>query len=376
MISRTLLRASAGIAAIGFAIMSAHASQICTGADFNGDRKSDALWHNAISGENYVFLMNGAAVLSDSNYTNSVPDMTWKVAATGDFDGDGRADIFWRRANGDNYIFFMDGTTVKANSTYTNSVPDANWEIAGAGDFNGDGKVDVLWRNASTGENYIFLMNGGTVLASSNFINSVPDTRWNVAGVGDFNGDGKSDILWRHASTGENYIYFMNGTTVLGSSTYTDQVTDTNWGVAGVGDFNGDGKADILWRNASTGEDYIFFMNGATVLGSSTYTNTVPDMNWKIVDVGDHDNDGKSDILWRNTATGENYVFFMNGTSVLSSSGYTNAVPDPSWGLAPVFEVSLLLGVSVNRIPCQPVDLSSAVNLIVSLFVPTASSLP
>ena len=97
----------------------------------------------------------------------------------------------------------------------------------------------------------------------------------------DFNGDGKTDILWRNTSTGDNYIYFMDGTTVLGTSGYTYTVPLV-WTVGSTADFNGDGKADILWRNTSTGDNYIYFMDGTTVLGTSGYTATVP-LNWSVV---------------------------------------------------------------------------------------------
>ena len=73
----------------------------------------------------------------------------------------------------------------------------------------------------------------------------------------DFNGDCKSDIVWRNAATGQNYLYFMNGTTILGAEGYIRTVADQNWQVAGVGDFDGDGKADILWRNSATGQNYL-----------------------------------------------------------------------------------------------------------------------
>jgi len=54
----------------------------------------------------------------------------------------------------------------------------------------------------------------------------------------DFNGDCKSDVLWRNTSTGENYFYFMNGLTIAAQGPVYP-VADQAWQVAGIGDFNG-----------------------------------------------------------------------------------------------------------------------------------------
>jgi len=242
-----------------------------------------------------------------------------------DFNADGRSDILWRKNNGDNYVFLMNGTSVLGGSNYTNSVPESGWQVVGTGDFDGDGNTDILWRKASSGENYIFLMNGVAVKPGSNYINSVA-VPWTVAGTGDFDGDGKADILWRNTVSGEDYVFLMNGTSVKAGSNYINAV-DTNWQIVGTGDFDGDGKSDILWRNAA-GDNYVFLMNGTSVKASSGYTNTVG-APWAVAGVGDFDGDGKADILWRNSSLGENFIFFMNGTAELGSSGYTNSVAAP-----------------------------------------------
>src|SRR5205807_1043016 len=178
----------------------------------------------------------------------------------------------------------MNGTAIAGEGSLR-AVADQNWQIAGIGDFDGDGKADVLWRNSSTGENYVYLMNG-TTIAGEGFLRTVADLNWKVVGIGDFNGDGKADILWRNVSTGENYIYLMNGTTILGTEGSIRTLADLNWHVAGVGDFDGDGRADIVWRNASTGENYIYPMNGTTILGTEGYIRTVMDLNWQVAGVG------------------------------------------------------------------------------------------
>jgi Cysteine-rich secretory protein family/FG-GAP-like repeat len=152
----------------------------------------------------------------------------------------------------------MNGTTSSSSSGSLGSVA-TDWTIQGVGDFNGDGKTDILWRHTS-GAAHIWLMNGTTSSSSSGSPGSVA-TDWTIQGVGDFNGDSKTDILWRHTS-GVVHIWFMNGTTI-GSSGSPGSVA-TDWTIQGVGDFNGDAKADILWRHIS-GVVYIWLMNGTSI---------------------------------------------------------------------------------------------------------------
>jgi FG-GAP-like repeat len=75
----------------------------------------------------------------------------------------------------------------------------------------------------------------------------------------DFDGDGKADILWRH-SNGQVYIWLMDG--LAGQDQGSQGQIDLAWQIAEAGDFDGDGKADILWRHSTTGQVNIWLMNG------------------------------------------------------------------------------------------------------------------
>ncbi len=286
--------------------------------DFNGDGYSDIFWRDN-SGNMAIWEMNGGTILNPSNSgLGSVPT-TWSVVGQRDFNGDGKADILWRNTTtGDLAIWEMSGTTIlNPSNSGLGSVP-TTWSIVGTGDFNGDGYADILWRDTA-GDLAIWEMNGTTILNPSNSgLGNVP-TNWSVVGVGDFNGDGKADILWRNNTNGNVAIWLMNGTTVLNSSTATFGNMPASWFVAGTGDFNGDGNSDIFWEDTS-GNLAIWEMNGTTILNpSATGVGSLPTV-WSAAVTGDFNGDGKSDILWTDTS-GDLAIWYMNGTAISSGAG-------------------------------------------------------
>ena len=298
--------------------------------DFDGDGRSDLLWRHSVSGEDYLWFMNGTQI-GTHGPTDTLADQDWKVSGVGDFNGDAKADIVWRNTATDRVdVWLMDGTTVLASAPVF-TLSDPNWKIVGTGDFDGDGSSDILWRNAATGENYLWFMQG-TTLASSGGTLTLSDLDWKVVGTADFNGDAKADIAWRNAATGQVYVWLMDGAAITSSgSVFT--LADPNWQVAGTGDFNGNGRSDLLWRNSVTGEVYVWFMNG-TAIASSASVFTLADQAWQIAGTGDYDGNDKADIVWRNASTGEVYVWLMDGATI-ASHGSTFVLSDLDWQIVP-----------------------------------------
>jgi sugar lactone lactonase YvrE len=285
-------------------------------SDTTGNGKSDLVWR-ASDGGFAVWDMNAGAL---TGFFYGIVDNAWQIVATGDFDGDGHADLFWRRTDGATYLWFMKGT-YPVGFVNTGVVPLEYTPVAIA-DFDGNGKADVMFRR-SNGQNYLWLMSDGLITSQGFFGGTLP-LEWVVQGADDLDGDGRADIVWRNTNTGEVYVWTMNGLTVAGAAPVLPTLT-LDWQIQGLADFDADGKADIQWRH-TTGNNYLFTMNGATVKAYIEQADVGPE--WVIQGFGDFNADGFADIVYRHATTGEVVVWLMqvNAPTAAPSLGNPGAI--------------------------------------------------
>jgi methionine-rich copper-binding protein CopC len=323
-------------------------------------------WRVEVFDKSSTTASNGRSTSAWNCFTT--PSLAPKV----DFNGDGKPDIIWRNYSSDpldpnagrTTIWFMDGATW--NGGYADVLPavkDPNWSIVGVADFDGDGQPDLLWRNTSSdpanpdsGRATIWYMDGATWNGGfSEVTPTLKDQNWVIVGVADFNNDNSPDIVWRNISSdpldpnaGRTAIWYMTGPTWNGGyAEVLPEVKDQNWSIVGLADFNGDGKTDLLWRNTSTdpgnpdaGRVAIWYMEGATWNGGyGEVMPTVKDQNWHILAIRDFDNDGNSDLVWRNTTSDpfdlnqyRTTVWFMTGATWNGNWGdLLPPLKDPNW---------------------------------------------
>jgi hypothetical protein len=130
----------------------------------------------------------------------------------------------------------MDGATVTGTDMLPYFAPASGWSIVGVGDLNGDGKPDIIWRNTSTGVNVVWYMNGVTLIGSP-FLPPEPDQTWTIAGVSDLNNDANPDIIWRNIgpgpNAGQNRVWYMNGLTNTGVGVLPFLDTALGWKMEG-----------------------------------------------------------------------------------------------------------------------------------------------
>jgi probable HAF family extracellular repeat protein len=257
--------------------------------DFNGDGKPDILLRHSTEGLLAVWFMDGvnmtgAALLNPSN----IDDPDWQVAGVADFNGDLKPDLLWRHATqGLLAVWYLDGINLTGASLLNPSgIADLAWRLEGTADFNGDNKPDLVWRHATQGLLAAWLMDGVNLTAASLFNPSaIDDLTWKIAGFADFNNDNKTDIVWRHDTQNTLAVWMLDGLNLSSAALLSPPaVTDSNWLIAGFADYNGDGKTDVLWRHATNGAMAAWLMNGVTLTSASaTNPPSLGDNNWLIV---------------------------------------------------------------------------------------------
>jgi hypothetical protein len=268
--------------------------------------------------------------------TVTVQQLGFNPAAVTDLDGDGLSDLVWQyRPTGQLASWTMRGNLVGSTQWLnTPGVADPAWRIAGTGDINGDGFADLVWQNSNDGTTSAWLMRGKDVLGASVLNYSPVNPSWKIRGIADLNGDGKADIVWQH-DAGWLAVWLMNGYTATATLYLSvPRMVDRSWVIAGAGDVNSDGRADLVWQNQADGRLGVWLMNGATVIDQRTLSTFTADLNWKIHGVGDVSGDGVADLLWQNEATGALGVWYLNVNSVVGQWNLSiQKVTDLGWNM-------------------------------------------
>jgi len=249
--------------------------------------QSEVLWHNPSTGELSAWVLDGQGHVTDIQTLSRRCAATdgcsgsWKVIGTLDLNRDGMGGELqdWL-LNGAGAVT---GTQTLSQRCGTSDGCSQTWKPIGVGDFNHDGIGDVLWHNDATGELKAWLLNGtggvnGTLTLSKRC--RAGDgcwTTWKIVGIGDFDDDGIDDLFWHDATTGAVQVSLLDGAgTVLGTRAIakecvTSDGCSTAWKAVGIGDVNQDGVGDLLWKNVATGELQAWLMNGTDrILGTQS----------------------------------------------------------------------------------------------------------
>jgi uncharacterized protein GlcG (DUF336 family) len=290
-------------------------------ADFTGDGLADAAVHNLQTGEWFVGRSTGSAFAVElwaSAFGNLGAAVEQVVVA--DFTGDGKADVaILNKQTGAWFVGISTGSTfvIQQFAAGFGNRGSAVEEVF-VGNFNNDTSADVAIHDLATGDWYVGLSTGSS-FAVSQFVAGFGNLGAAVerAFVGDFTGDGMTDVAIQNKQTGDWFIGQSTG------SAFVVTPWVSNFGTLGtavenvfVGDFNGDGKADVAIHNSDTGDWFVGRSTGSALVIEPFIANF--GNRGRAVEevfVGDFNNDGLTDVAVHNQGTGDWYVGLSTGVT-------------------------------------------------------------
>ncbi len=261
-------------------------------------------------GNSYTLTRNNAAL--SLTVTTSGPSKS----PAGDIDGNGVSDVMFQYKVDHQIGFWMNGS----NTWKGQGLPEpAEWEVVGAYDMNANGKADVVMLGNVTVNGvkgaYVGYRKDGDMSTWENisYLNNPDNIQWNVK-VGNMTGNaGKNSIVWHAAELGAVGAW-TDGTD---SWVSISGGFDKNWTMLGTGDFNGDRKDEILFRNGTNFYTTDINSNFSSLGGFGD--------GWDVRAIGDFSGDGKDDLVLFHKDTGS-VVKLENGqTSSYASLGQLDA---------------------------------------------------
>jgi len=275
------------------------ADQAPGSSDFDRDGRAEILWQSSsglaiwdvASTGSWMDWWNGTVTVA-TQQSIAMPAPGSHVLAVADFDNDDRASLLVDDGSGGLSVGEL-GANGQVDTTAITQLAADEW-VVGSGDYDGDGRADILIANDSQRSLTLWRMNGATILGVDDAGGFDPAAK--LVMTGDWDGDRRSDLCWLRPD-GLLEFWYMDGAS---HAAVTRSFSSAKWRPVAAGDFDGDGTDDLLFVHTRWGNFSVWSLAaGRNEPAGVTDVAAESIQGWVVVGTSDYDGNGRADILWR-----------------------------------------------------------------------------
>jgi hypothetical protein len=289
-------------------------------ADFNGDGRDDVVtFSQGGLADVYVALSTGSGFSGTSVKWHEFFAPAGETPLTGDFNGDGRDDIvtFTHGSLNDVFVALSNGSAFGAGVKWHDFFS-LGGEVPAVGDVNGDGKDDVVTFTRNAAADVYVALSTGTSFAASVKWHDFFGVAGETPGVGDVDGDGRADVVvFTNNAAGDVYVALSNGAAFTGTTVKWHDFFATAGEAPRIGDFTGDGRADVATFTTDAAADvFVATSTGTSFSGTTVKWHDFFGLTGEFPYTGDFDGDGRDDIVtFTKGSLNDVYVALSTGTA-------------------------------------------------------------
>ncbi|MBK8805263.1 MAG: VCBS repeat-containing protein [Bacteroidales bacterium] len=346
-----------------------YGSEVPLVGDFNGDGKDDVItFTKGTAADVFVALSNGKKFNGTGVKWHDSFCYGTEIPLVGDFNGDGKDDIatFTRGTNADVFVALSNGSKFVGTSVKWHDSFCYGTETPLVGDFNGDGKDDIVtFTKGTTADAFVALSTGSKFNGTS--------VKWHdsfcygseIPLVGDFNGDGKDDLVtFTRSTTADAFVALSTGSKFNGTAVKWHDSFCYGSEIPVVADLNKDGKDDIVTFTRGTSADvYIAKSNGSSFVGTSLRWYDWFASGSQIPISGDFNGDNIDDLIAFNRGNLADVFVALSGNGVPGQNNQSNDSPKADVSNDGSFDGEIVISTSLSVFP-NPASSSVTVTFV------------
>jgi YD repeat-containing protein len=282
-------------------------------SDFNADGMADIMYLSTTPYKYMVMLSIGSGFSDPVNWHDYEALTSFNYFWINDYNGDGKADIMYLSTTPYKYMVMLStGSGFSDPVNWHDYETISSWTRFWVNDYNGDGMADIMYLSTTPYKYMVMLSNGSGFEDGVNWHDYEAIYSFNYLWVSDYDGDGKQDIMYLSTTPFKYMVMLSTGSGFSDPVNWHDYEALTSFNYFWINDYNGDGKQDIMYWSQYPYKYMVMLSTGSGFEDGVNWHDYEALTSFNYFWINDYNGDGKADIMYLSTAPYKYMVMLSN----------------------------------------------------------------